>query len=192
MSLALDVRANWFSLRLCHLPYLVFMAAPCRISLDDDMEPSECYELVRNGRCNDIEVLRRCGPSCFKSARANLTEDKDGNCWYWASDDECESNPEWMESSCSRACSILHSCSTDPSSDLCAQSFECPLTRDMHKECPDLARDGQCRSSGRFRSSPLLWTCSSSCQLLDPTSMSKTVTRRLLGCTPFCSDPAPR
>ena len=47
-----------------------------------------------------------------RALRANLTEDNEGNCWYWTTDGECEANPEWMARSCGRSCSKMRACAS--------------------------------------------------------------------------------
>ena len=115
---------------------------------------SESVSSVRSGGCADPSVaLERCRDACYNALRANLTEDQEGNCWYWGTDGECEANADWMSRSCSRSCSKLRACGARPDSSECAEPFECPLERDRDDAaaCAERAKRGECRSRSIWR-----------------------------------------
>ena len=156
-------------------------AASCAAAADNG-DPHECREVVERGLCRAEAALVRCRASCFKALRANLTEDTEGNCWYWSTDGECEANAQWMGSSCARSCSILDACSRTPTSEACAKPFECPLEHDrMSAEtCVERARRGECRAVDIWHGSHTLVQCPYTCAVLDPPSASHTVTRPMV------------
>ena len=123
-------------------------AASCAQAMGDSSEPAECAKLVQEGRCRSDVALVKCRASCFRALKANLTEDLEGNCFYWATDGECDANPQWMSTSCARSCSLLRSCGSSPESAQCARQFECPLERDRDRveTCTERARQGECRA----------------------------------------------
>ena len=114
--------------------------------------------------------------------KGNLTEDLEGNCFYWSTDGECDSNPEWMSRSCHRSCAILRNCGRAPESAECAAPFECPLERDRDDEanCAERARKGECRSGSIWRGDSALLSCPYTCAVLDPPSASHAVTRPMV------------
>ena len=91
-------------------------AKSCSMSERDTADQAECSRLVKEGRCHADVALVRCRASCYTALKANLTEDLEGNCFYWATDGECESNREWMATSCRRSCELLRSCGVAPES----------------------------------------------------------------------------
>lgn len=162
-----------------------FMKSQCasacaRRPMDTLQEPpGECSRRATAGRCNEADTLRQCRSTCLNVYRTNLTEDTDGNCWYWATDGECESNAGWMARACARSCSILHNCTADPTSGACARSFECPLKADEEDidKCISVASQGDCRAGSVWEGAWSTTRCHLSCALLDPPSVSKTMTR---------------
>ena len=87
----------------------------CERALDDTLPTPECRQLVGSGGCATADGLGRCRQSCRTSLTSNLTEDKDGNCWYWATDGECN-NEHMQRTTCPRSCAKLAACRADPSS----------------------------------------------------------------------------
>ena len=159
-------------------------AASCSASGTDEGGVEECRALVAAGACaHDSEVaLTRCRASCYRVLKGNLTEDLEGNCFYWSTDGECDSNPEWMSRSCHRSCAILRNCGRAPESAECAAPFECPLERDRDDEanCAERARKGECRSGSIWRGDSALLSCPYTCAVLDPPSASHAVTRPMV------------
>ena len=157
-------------------------AKSCSMIERDTADQAECSRLVKEGRCHADVALVRCRASCYTALKANLTEDLEGNCFYWATDGECESNREWMATSCRRSCELLRSCGVAPESKPCARSFECPLARDRDDadKCAAAARRGECRARDSWTGQVMLERCPYSCAILDPASASKTVTRPMM------------
>lgn len=157
-------------------------AAACAAATGAD-EPAECKQLVASGRCQSDVALVKCRSSCFRALKANHTEDLEGNCFYWATDGECEANQQWMHSSCARSCELLHVCRVAPESEVCARQFECPLERDKSdaETCAKRARRGECRPESIWSpGNSAFMQCTYSCAILDPMSVSKTVTRPMV------------
>jgi len=166
-------------------------AAACEAAGREKRELEECAGLIAGAGCRSEPVLARCGSACFLNFSASWTPDREGNCWYWATDGECDANPAWMESSCPRSCSKLRACAADPASDACSEPFECPLSRDRAGDCTERALRGECRGGGgaAWRAHAALSACSLSCHLLDPPSTSHTATRPLTRSSPLLDPP---
>ncbi|EOD28154.1 hypothetical protein EMIHUDRAFT_235093 [Emiliania huxleyi CCMP1516] len=166
-------------------------AAACEVAGREKRELEECAGLIAGAGCRSEPVLARCGSACFLNFSASWTPDREGNCWYWATDGECDANPAWMESSCPRSCSKLRACAADPASDACSEPFECPLSRDRAGDCTERALRGECRGGGgaAWRAHAALSACSLSCHLLDPPSTSHTATRPLTRSSPLLDPP---
>lgn len=171
-----------------------FMASSCARSCAAQAEAHspECLEVVGSGGCSTADGLRRCRAACLAAARGNLTEDTEGNCWYWATDGECAANPAWMREHCGRSCSVREACLADPASSACARPFECPIGDDNAPDCAQRVLEGECRPRGLFHSAPLLSSCPLSCHLLDPPTASHTVTRPMVKRSKFIDAPAAR
>ena len=121
-------------------------------------------------RPNSNVALVQCRNSCYRQLRRNLTEDQEGNCWYWSTDGECVANPDWMGKSCLRSCRKLAACAAQPHSAQCAAPHECPLQRDTleEAECARRAEAGECRSKSIWRGDSLLLNCPYTCSVVDP------------------------
>ena len=85
-----------------------FMLSDCATSCAEENgnDAAECAQLIKAGGCyqNREVATSKCRSGCFRALSGNLTEDKEGNCWYWSTDGECEANPSWMATSCGRSC----------------------------------------------------------------------------------------
>lgn len=175
---------------------LTHCANTCAARSKDLRDQARCEALIaQNPRgCRSEEVLKECSGVCFARFQAELTPDKEGNCFYWATDGECKNNPDWMARSCPRSCAKLKYCGEDPESEACAERFECPVRRDEAPDCPERARRGECRGGPEFnwRASAALRQCSLSCHLLDPSSTSHTATRPLTRMSPLIDIPVRR
>ena len=166
-----------------------FMLSSCAHSCSmlhlDTAPPSHCESLAARGGCMRREGVSECAATCLAWISRQLTEDREGNCWYWSTDGECDSNPTWMNSTCERSCSKLRACTADPASELCARPFECPARRDTADGCIARASARECRAgqdleSGVWRWAPAVRECALSCVLLDPPSVSRTVMRPIV------------
>jgi len=171
-------------------------AVTCARVAQDAEDDSKCAAIIAAAPqgCRSEAVLVECGGPCFKRFQAELTPDKEGNCWYWATDKECVSNAAWMGHACARSCSRLRACGDNPALDACAEPFECPVQRDSHANCPQRAKRGECRASPTesWHASSALRECSLSCHLLDPPATSHTATRPLTRASPRLDLPARR
>ena len=163
-----------------------FMHANCKTAceraLGDQLDDAACADLSARGGCATAEGLAQCRGSCLTSLHANLTSDTEGNCWYWGTDGECTNNSVWMRKTCPRSCEKLDACSAAHTqhTDACAAAFECPPARDERHDCVARARRGECRAADAWGASSLVKTCSTSCHLLDPPSVSRTAMRPIV------------
>lgn len=147
----------------------------CERLLDDQLDEQQCTALAKAGRCREAKFLVSCRSTCRTALLANRSRDTEGNCWYWATDGEC-SNP-LTQTQCSQSCGKLDACARERSSEACALPVQCPVARDRRQNCPERALRGECRAASRWQASALLDECALSCHLLDPSSVSNTVTR---------------
>ena len=171
-------------------------AASCSGATHDRDGSEACRPLVSSGACRtqaDV-ALERCRSSCYQWLRHNLTDDTEGNCWYWTTDGECAANAQWMGKSCPRSCRKLAACTSHPHSPLCAEPFECPLTRDAmdEAECLERARRGECRPHSIWSGDSLLLRCPYTCAVVDPPSASHAVTRPMVKLSPHIDPPITR
>ena len=84
-------------------------AQSCAADGDDAGGREACSKMVAAGACSTdpTVAITTCRKSCYKALRANLTEDQEGNCWYWGTDGECANNSVWMRKTCPRTCITL-------------------------------------------------------------------------------------
>ena len=62
-------------------------SASCAKSSGDSAGKDVCEPLVKRGDCRrPVVALKQCRASCYRLLRKNLTDDTEGNCWYWATD----------------------------------------------------------------------------------------------------------
>ena len=152
-------------------------ASACERLLLDTLPAEECARIWEEGGCARPSTLSQCKTTCLSRLKPTVTDDGEGNCWYWSTDGECEANPVWMKNTCPLSCAKLEQCAVAPASAACARTFECPPKRDEADDCPRRAARGECRPSSVWHSSRMLDQCSLSCHLIDPPSVSKAVTR---------------
>jgi len=126
---------------------------------------------------------------------------QEGNCWYWGTDGECDSNGVWMRETCPLSCAKLEACGAEPESPECARPFECPPARDQRQDCIRRALAGECRAGGtaasawapegetRWASSHMVKKCSLSCHLLDPASVARAAVRPPVRPSPLVDAP---
>ena len=163
-----------------------FMRSECATSCgrrpQDVLPAAECEVLASRGDCRSKLGASECAFTCLAWLQRTTTPDKQGNCWYWATDGECAANPVWMNETCSRACGLLHWCEVEPWSAACMERFECPPTKDEGAACPERALRGECRAPREdvWGSTHVALRCQASCHLLDPPSVSHAVMRPMV------------
>ena len=121
-------------------------ASACARLLLDTLPAEECARIWEEGGCARPSTLSQCKTTCLSRLKPTVTDDGEGNCWYWSTDGECEANPVWMKNTCPLSCAKLEQCAVAPASAACARTFECPPKRDEADDCPRAAR-GECRPS---------------------------------------------
>ena len=111
-------------------------ASACARLLLDTLPAEECARIWEEGGCARPSTLSQCKTTCLSRLKPTVTDDGEGNCWYWSTDGECEANPVWMKNTCPLSCAKLEQCAVAPASAACARTFECPPKRDEADDCP--------------------------------------------------------
>mmetsp|Transcript_41762 Transcript_41762/g.135442 ORF Transcript_41762/g.135442 Transcript_41762/m.135442 type:complete len:384 (+) Transcript_41762:870-2021(+) len=106
-----------------------------------------------------------------------------------------------MRETCPLSCAKLEACGAEPESPECARPFECPPASDTRQDCIRRALAGECHAGGtatsawapdgetRWASSHMVKTCSLSCHLLDPASVSRAAVRPPVRPSPLVDAP---
>lgn len=136
----------------------------CDKLLGDALSQPECVELSSSGGCFSEHGVRSCRLTCMQWLQSSRSLDKEGNCWYWATDGECDTGG-LIDTDCrqvwhnggvrvvtwrlcssltranlaSQSCTKLKACSESPESDGCAAPFECPIEK-VSRSCARLLR----------------------------------------------------
>ena len=119
-------------------------ASACARLLLDTLPAEECARIWEEGGCARPSTLSQCKTTCLSRLKPTVTDDGEGNCWYWSTDGECEANPTFMQRACRASCKL---CQPPPKT--LAQRMRRALSR--FGGCEDQSDDCRAESKrGRF------------------------------------------
>ncbi|KIH67777.1 shTK domain protein [Ancylostoma duodenale] len=116
--------------------------------------------LIRKRKTSNFTVVStRQIVRCGKGAKINCC-DKHESCGFWARNDECKKNPEWMQANCQLSCRVCNTDSNKPST----QKSQCGVGKesnccDKDPSCALWASQGECSKNPEW----MLSNCQLSC-----------------------------